>query len=59
MESSLLQGGGDVFGMLLMALKDLQAGLQQTFQLGILGRRDQLGFQRRIDRLVIGDSLAT
>jgi len=27
MSGSLLQAGGDVFGVLLVALKDLQAGL--------------------------------
>src|SRR4029079_12495881 len=29
MAGSLFQAGGDVFGVLLMALKDFQAGLQQ------------------------------
>ena len=30
-----------MFGMLLMALEDLQAGLQQALQFGIAGGRDQ------------------
>src|ERR1700742_9991 len=53
--SHSLQFTGDVFGVLLMALKNLQAGLQQALQLGVAGRRDQRGLQRAVDRLVIGD----
>jgi hypothetical protein len=37
MRGSLLQLGGDLFGVLLVAPKNLQAGLQQGFQLGIAG----------------------
>src|SRR5215213_9562307 len=55
MAGSLLQLGGDVFGVLLVALEDFQAGLQQALQLGIAGRRDQLGLQRAVDGLVVGD----
>src|SRR5690242_4835317 len=55
MASSLLQFCRDHLGMLLMALEDFQAGLQQALQLGIVGRRDQLRFQRAVDRLVVGD----
>src|ERR1700726_1893465 len=55
MADSLLQLGGDVFGVLLVALKNLQAGLQQAFQLGLAGRRNQLRLQRAVDGLVVGD----
>src|SRR4051812_8870363 len=55
MTSSLLQRRGDVLGMLLMALEDLQAGLQQALQFGIAGGGNQQGFERAVDRLVIGD----
>ena len=30
-----------MLGMLLVALEDLEPGLQQAFQLGVLGGRDQ------------------
>src|SRR3954452_15344633 len=52
---SLFQLGGDVLGVLLMTLEDLQAGLQQALELGIAGGRNELSFQRAVDRLVIGD----
>ena len=52
---SLLQFGRDVFGMLLVALENLQPRLQQALQLGIAGRRNEQGFERAVDRLVIGD----
>src|SRR5262245_63596064 len=55
MSSSLLQLRRDHLGMLLVALKYLQAGLQQALQLGIAGRRNQLRLQRAVDRLVVGD----
>ena len=55
MGRSLLQLGRDVFGMLLVALEDLQPRLQQALQLGIAGRRNEQGFERAVDRLVIGD----
>ena len=55
MDGSLLQLGGDVLGMLLVALEDLQAGLQQALQFGIAGRRNEQGLERAVDRLVIGD----
>src|SRR6476619_6411111 len=55
MAFSLLQAGSDVFGVLLVALKDFQAGLQQALQFGIAGRGDQLRLQRAIDGLVVGD----
>src|SRR5438128_7544042 len=51
----LFQVSRDMLGVLLMALKDLQAGLQQALQLGIARRRDQLGLQRAVDGLVVGD----
>ena len=38
-----------------MALENLEPGLQKTFQFGIAGRRNEGGFERVIDGLVIGD----
>src|SRR4249919_3648257 len=55
MANPSLQPGGDVFGVLLVALKDLQAGLQQALQLGVVGRGNELRLQRAVDRLVVGD----
>src|SRR5579859_128234 len=55
MGGPLFQFSGDVFGMLLMALENLQAGLQQAFQLGVVRGWNKRGLQRAIDRLVIGD----
>jgi hypothetical protein len=55
MAGSPFQLGGDLFGVLLVALKDLQAGLQQTLQLGVAGRRNQLRLKRAVDGLVIGN----
>src|SRR5450432_2747155 len=52
---SLLQRRGDMFGMLLMALKNLQAGLQQALQFRVIGIGNERGLQRAVDRLVIGD----
>src|SRR5450759_294342 len=51
----LFECGCDVFGMLLVALEDLQAGLQQALELGIAGRRNEQALERAIDGLVIGD----
>jgi hypothetical protein len=36
----LFEFGRDMFGVLLMALEDFQAGLQQALELGIVSRRD-------------------
>src|SRR3981081_359419 len=55
MRGSFLQASGDMFGMLLMALENLQAGLQQALQFGIVRGRNKLGLERAIDGLVIGD----
>src|SRR3979411_6157 len=55
MRGSLLQASGDMFGMLLMALENLQASLQQALQFRIVRGRNKLGLERAIDRLVIGD----
>src|SRR5713101_4127567 len=55
MAVSLLEAGGDVFGVLLVALKDLQAGLQQALQLRVGRIRNERRLQRAIDCLVIGD----
>src|SRR5262249_40358510 len=43
-----------VLGMLFMTLKDLQAGLQKALQLGIGRRWNERGFERAVDRLVVG-----
>ena len=41
--------------MLLVALEDLQAGLQQALQFTVLSGRNQQGFKRAVDGLVVGD----
>src|SRR5262249_5637333 len=43
----------DVFGVLLVTLKDLQASAEQIPQLLVAGRRNERGLQRIIDGLVI------
>src|ERR1700693_6230728 len=55
MGDSLLQAGCDVFGVLLVALKNLQAGLQQALQFRVAGIGNKRGLERAVDRLVIGD----
>src|SRR6476660_4184204 len=55
MRGSLLQFGGDLFGVLLVALENLQAGLQQALQFRVVRGRNKLCLKRAIDRLVIGD----
>jgi hypothetical protein len=55
---SLLQGRGGVFGVLLVALKDFKAGLQQALEFGIAGRRNERRLERAIHRFVIRYSLA-
>src|SRR6516164_3598646 len=52
---SLLQTARDLLGMLLVALKNLQAGLQKALQLRVTGRRNQLRLKRAVDSLVVGD----
>ena len=44
-----------MFGVLLVALKDLQAGLQQALQFRVAGVGNKRRLQRAVDRLVIGD----
>jgi len=44
-----------MFGMLLVALKYLQAGLQQALEFTVAGGRNQCGLERAIDGLVISD----
>src|SRR5436189_3817073 len=51
---SLFQARRNLFGVLLVALEDFQSCLQQALQLGVAGRRNQQGFQRAVDCLVIG-----
>src|SRR3974390_2333387 len=48
-----LQLTGDVFGVLFVALEDLQAGLQQVLQFRIVRGRNEGRLQRGVDRLVI------
>src|SRR5262249_30020644 len=50
----LLQSGGDFFGVLFMALKKFEAGLEQFLEFGIAGRRNERRFQRPIHGLMIG-----
>src|SRR6185312_13778076 len=50
----LVQLACEMLGVLLVALEDLEAGLQQALQLGVGRRRNQRGRQRIVDRLVIG-----
>src|SRR5436309_3361055 len=52
---SLPQPGGDLFGVLLVALENFQAGLQQVLQFRVARGRNELRLKRIIDRLVIGD----
>lgn len=44
-----------VFGVMLVLSKELQASLQQNLQLGVLGARDEGPFQSPVYRLVVGD----
>src|SRR4029453_17025803 len=44
-----------MLGMLLVALENFQAGLEQALELGIAGRRNERAFERAIHRLVVGD----
>src|SRR5262245_7601003 len=53
-ENRSLQRSGEVLGVLLMALEDLQAGGEQILELAIVGGRDQRALQRTVDGLVIG-----
>src|SRR5258705_10367857 len=55
MGGSLLQAGGDVFGMLLVALENLETSLQQALQLRVVRVGNKRYLQRAIDCLVIGD----
>ena len=53
MRCSLLQCSGDLFGVLLMPLKNLEAGLQQALEVGIAGGRNERRLERAIYSLVI------
>src|SRR5450759_998262 len=55
MSCSLFQRRGDVFGVLFVALENLQAGLQQALQLRVVRVGNKRGLERAVDRLVIGD----
>ena len=44
----------DVFGVLFVALKDLQAGREQVFEFCVAGVGNKRALQGGIDRLVIG-----
>jgi len=52
---ALLEFRRDVFGVLLMPLKDFQACGQQVLELRITGRGDERVLQRAVDRLVVGN----
>src|SRR5262245_11501864 len=41
--------------MLLVALEEFQAGLQQAFELGIVRRGDKRAFERTVDGLMVGN----
>src|ERR1700680_4563733 len=51
----LLGAGRDVFGMLFVALENLQAGLQQALQFRVVRAGNKRRLKRAIDRLVIGN----
>src|SRR5260370_1532049 len=51
--NSLLQRRGDVFGMLLMALENLEAGLQPALQLRVVGVGNKRCLHRAFHRLVL------
>jgi hypothetical protein len=51
--ANLLQFTGDLFGVLLMPLKDFKAGSQQAFEFGITGGRNERRLKRAIHGLVI------
>src|SRR6185436_6494390 len=42
-----------VFGVLLMALEELEAGLEQRLQLAVRRRRNQRRLERAVDGLVV------
>jgi hypothetical protein len=44
-----------MLGMLLVALKDFQAGREQVLELRIGSRRNERVLQRTVDSLVVGD----
>src|SRR5688500_11546377 len=48
-----LQACRKMLGVLLMALEDFQAGLQQRLKLPIIGRRNERLLERPIDGLVV------
>src|SRR6185437_8062619 len=52
---SLLYGHRQMLGVRLVFLEQLQAGLQQALQLGVLGVGDERVGQGPVDRLVVGD----
>src|SRR6185503_11797090 len=51
----LLQPSGQVLGVHLVLLEQLQSSLQQALQLGVLGVRDEGVLQGAVDGLVVGD----
>src|SRR6185312_15801810 len=52
---SLFELGLDMFGVLFMALENLQAGLEQILQFGIARRGDEKILQRPVHLLVVGN----
>src|SRR5260370_12540676 len=55
MRATLFQCRCNMFGVLLVALENLQAGLQQALQLRVVRVGNERCLQRAIDCLVIGD----
>ncbi len=51
----LLQRCSDIFGVLLMPLENLEAGLQQALEFRIAGGRNERSLKRAIHGLVISD----
>src|SRR5258708_13403836 len=58
MGGSLLEASRDLFGMLFVALENLQAGLQQALQFRVVRAGNKRRLKRAIDRLVIVDFFA-
>src|SRR5258705_7495442 len=54
MGGSLLQASGDLFGMQLVALENLETSLQQALQLRVVRVGNKRCLQRAVDGLVVG-----
>ena len=51
----LLYVSRDMLGVLLVALENLQAGLQQALEVGVVGRGNKRAFKRAVHGLVVRD----